>query len=220
MPPFPDTAILSSHEDQLTGEVVEAFHITKRKENCISQASVVFSDCEVSLFFFFFESHCHTWYAGVYVYSLVFFKVNWLRVRRCPVVSFFLCLVFVRCFTRKHELSPTRRTFNFIFKSCKICIQQGHLLSSFVLVSGEWTRLSQARAHCICVHASQCPRTALHCYAQGSGFNSRPRWPYLVGATMHTCLCTSAAPGMCFQRVTSKGNKICCTLELRRDVVL
>ena len=52
-PLFSETVILSNHKDQLTREVIEAFHITKRKDDCISQPSVVLSDSEVS----FLENH-------------------------------------------------------------------------------------------------------------------------------------------------------------------
>uniref|UniRef100_A0A6M2CSQ5 Putative tick transposon n=1 Tax=Rhipicephalus microplus TaxID=6941 RepID=A0A6M2CSQ5_RHIMP len=46
-PLFSETKILASHRDKMTREVIEAFHIAKRKDYCISQASITLSDCEV-----------------------------------------------------------------------------------------------------------------------------------------------------------------------------
>lgn len=47
-PLFSETETLFSHRDQVTREVIEAFHIAKRKDYCISQASITLSDCDMS----------------------------------------------------------------------------------------------------------------------------------------------------------------------------
>lgn len=47
-PLYSDTTVVFRHGNQLTREIVEAFHIKKRKEGCISQSSVSLSNREAS----------------------------------------------------------------------------------------------------------------------------------------------------------------------------
>lgn len=52
---FPETKILSSHRDRVAWEVAKVLHVTKRKDNCISQALVSLRGWELDTFLVHFE---------------------------------------------------------------------------------------------------------------------------------------------------------------------